>query len=87
MDPEDRPRSLSLPVRIGAVLIAALLVVPALVGVILTTSGSTRGGIIGGLAFVVFFGGIVGVLYVIRQRAQAERDHDKQWGPRPRPPG
>lgn len=80
-------RSLSLPVRIVAVLVAALLVIPALFGVILTTSGSTRGGAIGALAFVVFFGAIIGAISLVRRRAAAEREHDKQWGPRPRPPG
>lgn len=83
----ESERSLSLPVRIGAILIAALLVIPLLSGVVLATSGSTRNGALGALAFIVFFGGIVLVLAWFKRRATEQREHDQQWGPRPRPPG
>ena len=83
----ESERSLSLPVRIGAVLIALLLVVPLLSGVVLATSGSTRSGALGGLAFIVFFGAVIGALAWFKRRAAEQRQHDRQWGPRPKPPG
>lgn len=75
-----------MPVRIGGVLLAALLIVPALAGVTLAASGSTLGGILATVGFLVFFGGIIGVLIAVRRKNDVQRQHDRQWGPRPRSP-
>lgn len=84
---EERSRSLRLPLRVGAVLVASLLVVPAVFGSLAAvSSGRARGGL-AALAFIVFFGGIVLALVAVRGRAEEQRRHDRQWGPRPRPPG
>ena len=87
MAPEESSRSLSQPLRVGAVLIASLLVLPAVFGALAAaSSGSARGGL-AALAFIVFFGGIIMALVAVRRRADEQREHDRQWGPRPRPPG
>lgn len=84
MDSESR--SLSLPVRIVAVLIASLLILPVLIGLVVTASGTARGAWIGVLGFLIFFGGVVGALAWMRRRSDVQHDHDEQWGPRPRSP-
>ena len=84
----DSERSLSLPVRIGAVLIAALLVIPLLFGVVLATSGSARNGRSSApWPSSCSSEAIIGVLAWFKRRAADQRQHDRQWGPRPRPPG
>ncbi len=84
MSTEKRP--LSPWVRIGGVLLALVLFVPVVAGA-LAVAGGVQGGVIAGLGFVLFFGGIIALLAVIRRRNDAQRAHDRQWGPRPRPPG
>ncbi len=76
-----------MPVRVGGVLLACVLLIPAVLGVAAAAASGSARGALAVLGFIVFFGGIILTLAWFKRQAAEQRQHDRQWGPRPRPPG